>query len=769
MANKKAIQLFKRLKKLQVQKRVEAANNPEYGRGLLSFLSSLTPTQYAELFPKWYLGALPDVSGFRAALTKKSQKEQQDYFDSINKRLGGGDTGRYEDNRGAASKSEMMKYAMDQLRKEGVPAANLKAAAAHLVGQAYMESGLNPNLKHDNNTGYGIYGARLDRRDRMFGWLSQNGYANNSAEGQMRYMAHEAMNDKKYSDTRNVLMNATTETFERDSATITGNFERPLVNNYRAGAVKAAFSSYGGGEETGSVTAQPVKQEQKVQNEPVVQPQQIVGEVSSAPSDFFNSEPQAQERKQNRKRQDTATVEKPHKKHRHAQAAEQPQEEVPANTPAFAGGGKRKIKGTATVSRLNKKHRGDTAVVRDSEGDQFTVNPEKENISVDKSGNVNVKPSRDQMPMEKLMAVVRRQESGSFEGDYSSDLAKKYDDLKAAGKVKKGQRRDTASGAYQYNDKTWKGVLRDELNMPDILEKYPRAVVAPKEVQDMITEKRFQKWRDSGYTDDEIILNHFTGNRRGILAKGAQKGNPTPAQYKAQVASHKREYDKQYAGGAPAVEPNKKDSQLEAQVSTMPEGEASQQPEVKPTQKTTEAPKPTPEPEPKQDLGDTVRQMAGLSVRSAARQQAQTGPKSTPGSVDISKQPAPTVGPSKTAAEAVNISQTPGPSIAPTPKVDTKAIAPGPTTQMDLLREEMKSGFESITPSTQQAPPHHVRASRPIITEAPDVDHQNMINTLPATAKDPYGGVPSLERAVGRNSFKEVRPTASDFSLGNKN
>jgi hypothetical protein len=73
-----------------------------------------------------------------------------------------------------------MKAAMDQLRKEGVPEPNLKVAAAHLVGQAEMESGLRPGLVHDNGTGYGIYGARLGRRDRMLSWLAANGYAKDS-------------------------------------------------------------------------------------------------------------------------------------------------------------------------------------------------------------------------------------------------------------------------------------------------------------------------------------------------------------------------------------------------------------------------------------------------------------------------------------------------------------------------------------------------------------------------------------------------------------
>jgi hypothetical protein len=140
----------------------------------------------------------------------------------------------------AASRSEMMAYAEDQLRREGVPEKNLRAAAANLVGQAEMESSLNPNLVHDQGTGYGIYGARLGRRTAMLRWLAEHGYARNSAEGQMRYMAHDAMSGR-YPRTRSALMAggfgpATTNT-------ITAEFEAPKIVNARHGAVVGAYNA----------------------------------------------------------------------------------------------------------------------------------------------------------------------------------------------------------------------------------------------------------------------------------------------------------------------------------------------------------------------------------------------------------------------------------------------------------------------------------------------------------------------------------------------
>jgi Phage tail lysozyme len=142
-----------------------------------------------------------------------------------------------------ATQQEMMAYAMDELRRQGVPEANLKAAAAHLVGQAQAESGLNPSATHDNGTGYGIYGARLGRADAMQQWLSANGYPRDSAEGQMRYMAREAMSPA-YPRTRDVLMNASPDTLAADHTTVTREFERPAVIDDRS---KGVLSAYAGG------------------------------------------------------------------------------------------------------------------------------------------------------------------------------------------------------------------------------------------------------------------------------------------------------------------------------------------------------------------------------------------------------------------------------------------------------------------------------------------------------------------------------------------
>jgi hypothetical protein len=198
-----------------------------------------------------HAGAAPGGAlGAAGRLARRAYGAVKRVFTGGDAEAGGGAAPPRGDGRGspgAARTADMMRYAMDQLRREGVPEDKVRAAAAHLVGQAKMESGLDPNKTHDPDasgrpTGYGIYGARLDRRDKMLAWLKANGYAPNSAEGQMRYMAREAMNDKAYSQTRRILMGEGSGDVDNDTNTITKNFENPKIVNRRSGAVREALA-----------------------------------------------------------------------------------------------------------------------------------------------------------------------------------------------------------------------------------------------------------------------------------------------------------------------------------------------------------------------------------------------------------------------------------------------------------------------------------------------------------------------------------------------
>jgi hypothetical protein len=158
--------------------------------------------------------------------------------------------------------------AIEQLREDGVPAANLEEAANLMVGQALAESSLNPNTSHDRGTGYGIYGARLERRTAMLKWLKDHGYAHNDLAGQMKQMVHSAMTDG-YGPTRRILMNADPAHRAGNTPVITKNFENPGRVNYRTGHVNqaAGVSVTEPTSTTGPATPQP-----KVPQQPDVPP-----------------------------------------------------------------------------------------------------------------------------------------------------------------------------------------------------------------------------------------------------------------------------------------------------------------------------------------------------------------------------------------------------------------------------------------------------------------------------------------------------------------
>jgi hypothetical protein len=68
--------VFKQLKKLTPRQRVDYVNR--FDQGPATILTMLTPAQFAELFPNYFRKGLPDVSGFRDAISKRSLQKQDD-------------------------------------------------------------------------------------------------------------------------------------------------------------------------------------------------------------------------------------------------------------------------------------------------------------------------------------------------------------------------------------------------------------------------------------------------------------------------------------------------------------------------------------------------------------------------------------------------------------------------------------------------------------------------------------------------------------------
>lgn len=138
---------------------------------------------------------------------------------------------------GRNNKEIIQRAFASELRKKGVPEDNIPFAVAALSGQVQAESNFNPSVKHDfdssigDYTGYGIYGARdpkpgQGRKTDMFKWLDANGYDRNSAEGQARYMVHEALSGK-YPKSADALRNANRENIGAVSSILTNEFEAP--------------------------------------------------------------------------------------------------------------------------------------------------------------------------------------------------------------------------------------------------------------------------------------------------------------------------------------------------------------------------------------------------------------------------------------------------------------------------------------------------------------------------------------------------------------
>lgn len=136
---------------------------------------------------------------------------------------------------------QAMDAAESQLFIEGVPIKSLRAAAALIVGQAMMESGLNPKAVHDNGAGYGVFGARDDRLSRMYEWLDSRVYSHDSLQGQIRFMAVEAFHVKAFLPTGRMLHSAHFSSLISNSRIVTANFERPAVTNDRSLATLAAY------------------------------------------------------------------------------------------------------------------------------------------------------------------------------------------------------------------------------------------------------------------------------------------------------------------------------------------------------------------------------------------------------------------------------------------------------------------------------------------------------------------------------------------------
>jgi len=82
---------YKALRRLSVQDRISAAQDREVGQWLLSLL---TPSQFVDLFPRYYRERLPDISGFMTAMpTSMSAARQKAIEEQLNNTVSGSAAG----------------------------------------------------------------------------------------------------------------------------------------------------------------------------------------------------------------------------------------------------------------------------------------------------------------------------------------------------------------------------------------------------------------------------------------------------------------------------------------------------------------------------------------------------------------------------------------------------------------------------------------------------------------------------------------------------
>lgn len=957
MANKRSLQLFKKLKKLRPQQRLAEANNPEYGRLMLSLL---TPTQYAELFPKWYRASLPDVGGFRAALTKRTQDEQQKYFDDIDRRIGssspesaprksgGGSVPnvdnmtpqernflglvlRYESGdrnipnfindkthtaQGyyqltntnwrniapglgitaptamAATKEEQTRVALALLRQSGegnwtnwnpqlreavnrgevaqtdVPetqsSKNVTASgtgSAPDFGKYAMYDGVD-NFKGDCGKGARkLAGHMYGNSDFINNGLGGNAHTlsqgNNYFQNSGLFKSGRGIgasylnNDYLASLPIGTVVSSTGGPHGQGhvqikigpnqwaSDTVQSHF---LIRGYDnfvihepndAGIARLAEN---GVVQSGSV----VTQSEKSPGDPVVKPK-TAAEVPSGPpmvSPDYNPNTQSSEQNKDITQTPTIPVEERRKSEKQSATVNKNQGgsrtydvretgliEAIKQTPEFrnnplagfasdqqiiegfnsdpavqaagvkydpetkrmtfkdynnpkvqevmkafdtsrfmtevqshAGGGKEKITGSISVNPM-PDYRGDNAIVTDSSGKQFTINTEKEkmirppgsdmvNIVPKDSGDEFIKGSNvefsKQSPilMKRLMKDfdLTREQAAGVVGNLAKESEVRGRPLTAGGQ-EEGKRK--GKGGLGWGQ--WTGIRRKAFS--SFAEEYGKTHNI-----------------ENPTSDPEVNYQFLKTEFEGVQRKGIKNfGDVIPAIKSAKTAREASEifmhkYEKPRASTAHLHErigyAEQAMTHYDAEQQRIQTASIPQQTVPSPGSART-MPEQSPE---KSGFVENLKRVSGLATPS----RAETKPVTTPGSMNIGAQPAPTIGPSRAAAESVGITQTP--NIMTQRKVDTGTITPGKTTQMDLLREEMKSGFDNISqPQTQQY--QQVKPSRPIITEMPpDPQHQNMVSTLPSASKDPYGGVPSLERAANRAGFNQDRPWAG----GNK-
>ena len=216
--------IFSKLKRMAPPKRFEILRDQQR-LGVASRFTLLTPTEFAELFPKYYLRAMPDVKGFYDALSNKGK---------------GGESTTSTAAADVTSKERVTnivkaKEIYDYIRSKGVDHVH----AVGIVNNMKYESGFNSGAIGDGGTSGGLFQHHATRfsamknfvgEDWKTNWKKQIDFA--MTEGDMKtYLSRNFANpsDASMGFTRDFERPANTETTAMYRAHTAGGYEAAML------------------------------------------------------------------------------------------------------------------------------------------------------------------------------------------------------------------------------------------------------------------------------------------------------------------------------------------------------------------------------------------------------------------------------------------------------------------------------------------------------------------------------------------------------------
>lgn len=105
--------------------------------------------------------------------------------------------GAHTDNRPLANQVSISTYttSFQRLFRYGSGGASGYGASIYVVsalaGNAWRESHINPTLQQQGGGAFGLFQWDGERRDKLLSWLTENGYSQTDANGQMKYLVVE--------------------------------------------------------------------------------------------------------------------------------------------------------------------------------------------------------------------------------------------------------------------------------------------------------------------------------------------------------------------------------------------------------------------------------------------------------------------------------------------------------------------------------------------------------------------------------------------------